>query len=82
MGSCRMSLYYLSAAKAERWVVRQAFGKALRYEWEGMSTLNTVERSSRQYMNSSLKGTGGILSKWTQQPGGSGAETNTTHHRL
>lgn len=43
-GCRKMSPYYLSAAKAEGCVVRQAFGKGLEWESEGGNTLNTVER--------------------------------------
>lgn len=84
-GCCKMSPYYLSAAKAEGCVVRQAFGKGLEWEWEGRNTLNTVERWSGQYMGSSLQ-------RWryierANEDGlnsqeGCGAETASTHRRL
>lgn len=69
-GCCEMSPYYLSAAKAEGCVVRQAFGKGLEYEWEGGNALNTVERWSGQCMGFSLQRWRYIERGWAQQPGG------------
>ncbi len=84
-GCCEMSPYYLSAAKAEGCVVRQAFGKGLEWEWEGRNALNTVGRWSSQYMGFSLQ-------RWryierVNEDGlnsqeGCGAETASTHRRL
>lgn len=84
-GCFKMSPYYLSAAKAEGCVVKQAFGKGLEWEWEGRNALNTVERWSGQYMGFSLQ-------RWryierVNEDGlnsqeGCGAETASTHRRL
>ncbi len=84
-GCWKMSPYYLSAAKAEGCVVRQAFGKGLEWEWEGRNALNTVERWSDQYMGCSLQ-------RWRyieqvnedrlNSQKGCGAETASTHRRL
>lgn len=84
-GCCEMSPYYLSAAKAEGCVVRQAFGKGSEYEWEGGNALNTVERWSGQCMGFSLQ-------RWryierVNEDGlnsqeGCGAETASAHRKL
>lgn len=84
-GCCKMSPYYLSAAKAEGCVVRQAFGNGLEWEWEGRNTLNTVERWSGQYKGFSLKSWRYI--ERVNEDGvngqeGCGAETASVHRRL
>lgn len=54
-GSCKMSPYYLFAAKAEGCVVSQTFGKDSEWDSEGGNVLNTVERWSSDYMGFSLQ---------------------------
>lgn len=54
-GSCKMSPYYLSAAKAEGCVVSQTFGKDSEWDSEGGNVLNTVERWSSENMGFSLQ---------------------------
>lgn len=84
-GCCKMSPYYLSAAKAEGCVVRQAFGKGLEWEWEGRNALNTVERWSGQYMGfspQSWRYIERLNEDGLNSREGCGAETASTHRRL
>lgn len=85
-GCCKMSPYYLSAAKAEGCVVRQAFGKRLGVGSGEEETHLMLWRDVAAGIWALACRGGGILNEWTRtglnSQGGCGAETASTHRRL